>query len=113
MEQITEKGVMVTESAVKKFKVIAEQQGNKDYGLRIMLMPGGCSGFRYGLDFVKQGEKGDVEFDNNGFKVFVEKESAHLVKGMTIDYVETLNDIGFKMHNPNVHSSCGCGSGSC
>src|SRR3989344_1995376 len=97
MEQITEKGVMVTESAVKKFKVIAEQQGNKDYGLRIMLMPGGCSGFRYGLDFVKQGEEGDVEFDNNGF----------------IDYVETLNDIGFKMNNPNVHSSCGCGNGGC
>src|SRR3989344_906853 len=102
MEQVFEdKIVTLTQSAINKFMSLAEKQGNKDSGLRIIIMPGGCAGLQYGFD---------LEVDQNGFKVFVDKESVHLIKGMTIDYVETLNDIGFKMNNPNAHNTCGCGT---
>ena len=111
MEQVFEdKIVTLTQSAINKFMSLAEKQGNKDSGLRIIIMPGGCAGLQYGFDLVKKGEKADLEVDQNGFKVFVDKESVHLIKGMKIDYVETLNDIGFKMNNPNAHNTCGCGT---
>jgi iron-sulfur cluster assembly protein len=87
-----------------------QSQGIPDeYGLRIGVKGGGCSGFSYQLGFDAKGEQDD-EFLIDGLRVFMQKSHAIYLLGMEIDWLDGLNNRGFSFNNPNATSTCGCGS---
>ena len=102
--------VELTPSAIAKVKEIMATQDPLPAGLRIGVVGGGCSGFQYSMSFENQAGMMDkvVKFDD--LKVFVDATSAMYLNGCTVDYVETLEAAGFKFENPQVKSTCGCGS---
>jgi iron-sulfur cluster assembly accessory protein len=102
--------VMLTDKAVAKVKEIMGQQTPAPAGLRVGVVGGGCSGFSYSMSFENTAGMMDKTFEVDGVKVFVDATSAMYLNGCTIDYVETLEGAGFKFDNPNVKSTCGCGS---
>ena len=102
--------VSLTENASKKLEELLKAENKTGYGLRLLVQPGGCSGYSYGLDFAEKPEEEDAVFENGGFKVFVEKNAIPLVDGATIDFVEDLKGSGFHIANPNAKKSCGCGN---
>ncbi|HUJ21047.1 MAG TPA: iron-sulfur cluster assembly accessory protein [Bryobacteraceae bacterium] len=100
----------MTERAVGKVKEILDSQDPKPAGLRIAVVGGGCSGFSYSMAFENQPNILDKTYQYNGLKVFVDQASLLYLDGAEVDYVETLEGSGFKFSNPNVKSTCGCGS---
>ena len=78
--------------------------------LRVAIQGGGCCGFEYALGFDRGAQEGDHELEFHGVKVVVDPFSAPYLQGSTVDYLETLQESGFKIENPNAASSCGCGS---
>ena len=102
--------VSLTASAVSKVKEIMGQQSPVPAGLRIGVVGGGCSGFSYSMQFENAAGMMDKTFDMDGLKVFVDATSVMYLNGCVVDYVETLEGAGFKFENPNVKSTCGCGS---
>ena len=102
--------VVLTKSAVKALKGIEKEQNiPENYGLRVGVKGGGCSGFSYVLGFDEQTEKDDV-FEIEGIKVLIEKTHFMYLAGMEIDWVDGLENRGFSFNNPNAKSTCGCGS---
>lgn len=102
--------VQLTDTAVSKVKEILESQDPKPQGLRIAVVGGGCSGFNYSMAFENTPGMLDKTYDFNGLKVFIDQASMLYLDGAQVDYVETLEGAGFKFNNPNVKSTCGCGS---
>ncbi len=102
--------VTFTESAVEKIRSMMAKEGKEDYALRFGLTTGGCAGLSYELKFQKNPYENDLVFDQRGLTVIVNQESVELVKGVEVDYVDTLRESGFKYKNPNAKSSCGCGT---
>jgi len=102
--------VILTSNAVAKVKEIMGQQNPVPAGLRIGVVGGGCSGFSYSMQFDNGVGMMDKTFDMEGLKVFVDATSVMYLNGCVVDYVETLEGAGFKFENPNVKSTCGCGS---
>lgn len=102
--------VTLTETAIAKVKEIMAQQDPVPAGLRIGVVGGGCSGFSYNMSFENAAGMMDKTFTFDGLKVFVDATSAMYLDGCVVDYVETLEAAGFKFENPNVKSTCGCGS---
>ena len=106
--------ISLTSGAVSKVKEIITQQEPAPAGLRIGVVGGGCSGFSYSMTFENQGNKDefgmDKVFNFEGLKVFVDQASLLYLDNTEIDYVESLEGSGFKFSNPNVKSTCGCGS---
>ena len=102
--------VVLTPAAIAKVKEIMATQDPIPAGLRIGVVGGGCSGFQYSMSFENTAGMMDkvVRFDD--LKVFVDATSAMYLNGCTVDYVETLEAAGFKFENPQVKSTCGCGS---
>jgi iron-sulfur cluster assembly accessory protein len=104
------KPVNFTENAIAKVKEIMAQQNPVPAGLRVGVVGGGCSGFSYSMSFENGAGMMDKTFDFDGLKVFVDATSLMYLKGVSVDYIETLEAAGFKFDNPNVKSTCGCGS---
>src|SRR3954453_3322306 len=102
--------VNLTATAITKVKEIMAQQDPVPAGLRVGVVGGGCSGFSYNMTFENQQGMMDKVFTFDGLKVFVDATSAMYLNGCVVDYVETLEAAGFKFENPNVKSTCGCGS---
>ena len=102
--------VNMTPTAVAKVKEIMAQQNPVPAGLRVGVVGGGCSGFSYSMSFESGAGMMDKVIDVEGLKVFVDATSMMYLQGVTVDYVETLEGAGFKFENPNVKSTCGCGS---
>ena len=102
--------VNLTETAVSKVKEILDTQEPKPVGLRISVVGGGCSGFSYSMAFENQPNMLDKTYDYNGLQVFVDQASLLYLDGAEVDFVETLEGSGFKFNNPQVKSTCGCGS---
>jgi iron-sulfur cluster assembly protein len=102
--------VQMTPVAVNKVKEILEAQDPKPSGLRLAVVGGGCSGFSYSMAFENKPSMLDKTYDYEGLKVFVDQASMLYLEGAQVDYVETLEGSGFKFNNPNVKSTCGCGS---
>jgi iron-sulfur cluster assembly accessory protein len=102
--------VQLTENAGTKVKEILSSQEPKPAGLRIAVVGGGCSGFSYSMAFENQPNMLDKTYSYDGLKVFVDQASMLYLDGAQVDYVETLEGSGFKFSNPNVKSTCGCGS---
>jgi iron-sulfur cluster assembly accessory protein len=102
--------VQLTETAVSKVKEILDTQEPKPAGLRIAVVGGGCSGFSYSMAFENNPGMLDKTYAFNGLKVFIDQASLLYLDGAEVDFVETLEGSGFKFNNPNVKSTCGCGS---
>ncbi|MCS6951561.1 MAG: iron-sulfur cluster assembly accessory protein [Bryobacterales bacterium] len=100
----------MTERAVGKVKEIMETQDPKPAGLRIAVVGGGCSGFTYSMAFENNPGLLDKVYNFDGLKVFIDQASLLYLDGAEVDYVETIEGSGFKFTNPNVRSTCGCGS---
>ncbi|HLW79855.1 MAG TPA: iron-sulfur cluster insertion protein ErpA [Terriglobia bacterium] len=100
----------LTPIAVAKVKEIITQQSPQPQGLRVSVVGGGCSGFSYQMNFENESNGIDKVFDFDGLKVYVDQASLMYLKGTRIDYIETLEGSGFKFENPNVKTTCGCGS---
>jgi iron-sulfur cluster assembly accessory protein len=104
--------VTLTPVAVEKVKEIMNQQNPLPSGLRVAVVGGGCSGFTYHMAFENQSNDNDSDnvYEYNGLKLLVDQMSEMYLDGAEIDYVESLEGAGFKFNNPNVRSTCGCGS---
>jgi iron-sulfur cluster assembly accessory protein len=102
--------VILTPTAIGKVKEIMTQQNPVPAGLRIGVVGGGCSGFSYSMSFENAAGVMDKVYSFDELKVFVDATSAMYLNGCVVDYVETLEAAGFKFENPNVKSTCGCGS---
>jgi len=102
--------VNLTAKAAEKVREIrTEENIEADYALRVKVQGGGCSGFSYDLYF-DQVQEVDQSFDIHGVKVICDQMSLMYLMGTEIDYVEGMHGAGFKFNNPNVKSTCGCGS---
>jgi iron-sulfur cluster assembly accessory protein len=101
---------VLTPSAIAKVKEIMASQVPVPAGLRLSVVGGGCSGFQYSMAFENGAGMMDKVFDFDGLKVYVDATSLMYLGGAHVDYVETLEGAGFKFENPNVKSTCGCGS---
>ena len=102
--------LQLTEQAIVKVREIISQQDPQPVGLRVGVVGGGCSGFSYQMNFVNESNGFDQTFEYDGLKVFVDQTSLMYLDGTRVDYVEGLEGAGFKFENPNVKSTCGCGS---
>jgi iron-sulfur cluster assembly accessory protein len=100
--------VLVTAKAIEKLRLLSAEEGKENWGLRVAVQPGGCSGFRYELEFEEKEKEGDTVL-TEGFKVFIDPESYSMLRGARIDYVDGLSGSGFKVDNPNAKNACGCG----
>ena len=89
--------------------LIAENPEYRDKGLRIFVETGGCAGMQYGMQF-DQAKQGDQRIEEDGVEVLVDADSANYLTGATVDFTDGLSGAGFKITNPNVARSCGCGS---
>jgi iron-sulfur cluster assembly accessory protein len=102
--------VILSAKAIAKVKEIMGQQDPVPAGLRVGVVGGGCSGFSYSMSFENSPGMMDKVFDMDGLKVYVDATSVMYLDGCIVDYLETLEGAGFKFENPNVKSTCGCGS---
>jgi iron-sulfur cluster assembly accessory protein len=102
--------VTLTAKAVEMVKNAMAQENLQGYGIRVGVVGGGCSGFQYSMDFENQPKDGDVAFEQDGVKVYVDPMSSMYLQGVTIDYVVGLQGAGFKFNNPSAKNTCGCGS---
>ena len=102
--------VSLTETAATKIRELqAEEPEGEAAVLRIAIQGGGCSGFEYALGFDTGVQEGDEANEFHGVTVVVDPLSAPYLKGASIDFVDSLQESGFKIENPNVSASCGCG----
>jgi iron-sulfur cluster assembly protein len=108
IQERTETLVTLTASAAAKIKDLIEQEDDVSV-LRVAIEGGGCSGFQYGLGFDRGAQEGDVEYECEGVRVVIDPHSAPYLRGARVDYLETIQESGFKIDNPNAVSSCGCG----
>jgi iron-sulfur cluster assembly protein len=102
--------ITLTPRAAKKFREFAKEEGNEEFALRFGDSAGGCGGFQYLLDFSEGPEEDDAIFESEGINIHVKKGMLGRLLGSVIDYVDGLQGAGFKISNPNVKSSCGCGT---
>ena len=104
--------VSLTERAAAKIRELqsTEPAGEAEV-LRVAIQGGGCSGFQYGLGFDRGAVEGDHDLELHGVRVVVDPFSAPYLTGATIDYLDGIQESGFKIDNPHAVSSCGCGSG--
>lgn len=109
-EKIDPSTITLTPKAAEQFKAVAKAEGKESFGLRFTEKPSGCNGFEYGLDFSEKASENDDIFISEGIEIHVDKSSKERLIGSVIDYTDGLQGSGFKIMNPNVRSSCHCGS---
>ncbi len=102
--------IQMTDTAIEKVRTILDTQEPKPAGLRISVVGGGCSGFSYSMAFENTQSMLDKTYDFEGLKVFIDQASLLYLDNVQVDYVESMEGSGFKFENPNVKSTCGCGS---
>jgi len=108
-QQIKEMIVSLTEKAAEKVKQLLAKENKPDYGLRVGVTPGGCSSYMYDIGIEKEPKQDDLIIEDKGVRIFINPESIAFMKGSTVDYLDALTNAGFKINNPNVKTSCGCG----
>jgi iron-sulfur cluster assembly accessory protein len=102
---LTEKAAAEVQKFIAEEKVSAETAG-----LRIAVMPGGCSGFRYSLSIEDKAAEDDLVLESAGIRLYVDGFSAQYLNGVTLDYKSNFQESGFAFENPNATGGCGCGS---
>ena len=102
--------IEVTDPAAERIRELLGKEGKAEtHGLRMKVVGGGCSGLRYELAFDDPVGDHDTELDVNGVRIIVDEKSALYLTGTELDFVDTLQESGFKMNNPNATTTCGCG----
>lgn len=99
----------LTESAVYKIKELMKKEKKENYLLRISVVGGGCSGFMYDMEITNKHAPSDFRMEYKGINIAIDKNSLEYLSGAEIDFIDTLNETGFKFNNPNAQKSCGCG----
>lgn len=103
--------LVLTDTAVNEVKKFLESENpGEQGGLRVRVIPGGCSGFQYGMNIEEAPAETDEVIEKDGLKVFVDMFSAQYLNGVEIDYVSNVMGAGFTFNNPNSTGGCGCGS---
>jgi iron-sulfur cluster assembly protein len=102
--------VTVTDKAAEKAKAILTERGVENGALRVFVVSGGCSGYQYGMAIARGREEDDIAIEASGITLLVDSESAPLLEGAEVDYVDDLMKSGFTIFNPNATHSCACGS---
>ena len=110
--QIPTMTLNVSESAAEEIrKFMSSEEGlPATAGLRVRVVPGGCSGFQYSLNIEEESKPNDHVIESNGVRMFVDMFSAQYLNGVQIDYVTNVMGSGFTFNNPNATGGCGCGS---
>jgi iron-sulfur cluster assembly accessory protein len=104
-------GIMVTPTAAAEVRKYMDENGAAESaGLRVGVLPGGCSGFQYGLNIEDDAAEDDLIVEVGGLRLFVDPFSMQYLGGVEIDYVTTFQGSGFTFNNPNSSGGCGCGS---
>ncbi len=101
--------LQITKEAAEKISDMTKSQPKDVKGLRLVVVPGGCSGFMYNFIFDRKINDEDTVIESDSIKLIIDKVSIGMLKGAKIDYVETLQESGLKINNPNAKSTCGCG----
>ena len=102
--------IEVTTEAAAQIRVLLDEDGKADsHGLRMKVIGGGCSGLQYQLSFDDVVREIDTEIEVDGVRVIVDEKSALYLVGSRLDFVDTLQESGFKIENPNASNTCGCG----
>jgi iron-sulfur cluster assembly protein len=109
--QSQQRGILMTDAALRQVLTLREKQGNQDLCLRVGVRQGGCSGMSYVMDFedFKNVRENDEVFDYDGFKVVCDPKSILYLYGMVLDYSDAMIGGGFQFTNPNANQTCGCG----
>jgi iron-sulfur cluster insertion protein len=102
--------ISITKLAAEKVTEIATAEGLIGQGLRLRVIGGGCAGFQYDLYFEEGPTEMDEQFESHGIALYIDPLSYQYLDGTEVDYVEGPHGSGFKFGNPNVSSTCGCGS---
>ena len=102
--------VTVTDKAAEKAKAILAERGVENGALRVFVVSGGCSGYSYGMAIARSREEDDIAIEASGITLLVDSESAPLLEGAEVDYVDDLMKSGFTIFNPNASHTCSCGS---
>ncbi len=106
-------GVSLTTDAASKVRELLDSEGRDDLRLRIAVQPGGCSGLQYQLFFDERMLDGDLEINESGVPLVVDRMSAPYLTGATISYTDTIEKQGFEIDNPNAGGGCACGNSFC
>jgi iron-sulfur cluster assembly protein len=101
--------IRLTEAAAETVRNLLVQKEVPDYGLRIFVSGGGCSGLQYGMALDAAAGDNDMVFEDEGVKIFIDSISMMYLSGSIVDYEDSLMGGGFRIDNPNAVSSCGCG----
>jgi iron-sulfur cluster assembly protein len=101
--------VTLTPRAVAHAKALLARHGKPDHGLRVGVRGGGCSGLSYFVDMENQEKKGDLVYEVDGLRVYLDVKSQLFLVGTQIDYEDTLMESGFKFRNPGAKRTCSCG----
>jgi iron-sulfur cluster assembly protein len=105
-----ENEITITEKAAKEVRQIqSENNIPENYGLRIGVKGGGCSGFTYTLGFDAEAKEGDTIINDNAVTLFIDGKSLFYLMGTELDFTDGLNGKGFVFNNPNATKTCGCG----
>jgi iron-sulfur cluster assembly accessory protein len=110
MVQEAEAVVSITDKAAEKAMALLKDRGIENGALRVFVVGGGCSGYQYGMAIAQGSEEGDIVLEQSGVTVLVDAESAPLMRGAEIDYVDDIMKSGFTIFNPNAVKGCACGS---
>ncbi|MFD1425808.1 HesB/IscA family protein [Kroppenstedtia sanguinis] len=103
--------IELSERACHKIKeMLKDEENPEEQFLRVGVKGGGCSGFTYSMGFDENKADKDTELDLNGIRVLIDGESEPLIRGLQIDYKESMMGGGFTIHNPNAIATCGCGT---
>jgi iron-sulfur cluster assembly accessory protein len=102
--------INVTDSALAVVRKLLVEKNVPDYGLRVFVSGGGCSGLQYGMALEAEARAYDSVIEQDGVKVFIDPTSMMYLANATIDYEDSIMGGGFKIDNPNAVSSCGCGT---
>jgi len=109
--EATEFPIKFTPKAIEMAQLaLNETNGEDGEFLRVSIKGGGCAGFQYALNFIKDIDENDIIAEHNGLKIVTDIFSAAQIGGANVDYIESLQGAGFKFDNPGAKRTCGCGS---
>ncbi|MFS0863680.1 HesB/IscA family protein [Fredinandcohnia sp. 179-A 10B2 NHS] len=107
---MTEQVISISEAAAFQIKDMMKDSGEEGSFLRVAVKGGGCSGLSYGMGFEQEINEEDQQDEQHGIQILIKKEDAPILKGVKIDFKQSLMGGGFTIDNPNAIASCGCGS---
>ena len=103
-------GISLTKRAARAFAEILDGKGEASGALKVAVNGGGCAGFQYAMAIAHAPEPTDIVLESRGVDIYLDTETAHMLVGAEIDFVDSMMGRGFMVRNPNAQSTCGCGS---